>query len=184
MNNDLISRQAVIEELHQYFSVGFDFDRYWNSTHVLQAIANVPSVEPITGHWKHIEIESNKSDTGYFMLPLCECSVCDIYVEQESNYCPHCGAKMKIISTNTKKETGDTYSRGSNIPKPNKRPPMPPVKHPKEDKRHEQKDACVNCRYYSVDPLSDPCDECIGKVGLGYNRRSAAIEPRKEDENG
>ncbi len=142
MSDDLISRQAVIEELHRYFSDGFDSDdefnsnEYWNSTHVMQVIANVPNVEPI--------------------LPSLRC----------------------------KDETGDTYSRGSNIPKPNKRPPMPPVKHPKEDKRHEQKDACVNCRYYSVDPLSDPCDECIGKAGLGYNRRSAAIEPRKEDENG
>lgn len=77
---------------------------------------------------------------------------------------------MKIISTNTKEETGDTYSRGSNIPTPNKRPPTPPVKHPKENKRQEQKDTCVNCRYYSVDPLSDPCDECIGKAGFGYNR--------------
>lgn len=77
---------------------------------------------------------------------------------------------MKIISTNTKKDTGDTYSRGSNIPTLNKRPPMPPVKHPKENKRQEQKDTCVNCRYYSVDPLSDPCDECIGKAGFGYNR--------------
>lgn len=72
MNNDLISRQAVIEELHRYFSDEFDSDdgfnsnEYWNSTHVMQVIANVPNVEPRTGQWKH-----------------------------KSNYCPHCGAKME-----------------------------------------------------------------------------------------
>ncbi len=184
MRDDLISRQAVIEELHQYFSVGFDSDRYWNSTHVMQAIANVPIVEAKTGHW----IANDDYDGEvYYTCSRCEepwVSIDGTPQENGMKYCPHCGAKMKIISTNTKKETGDTYSRGSNIPKPNKRPPMPPVKHPKENERQEQKDACVNCRYYLVDPLSDPCDECTGKAGFGYNRRSAAIEPRKEDENG
>lgn len=34
----------------------------------------------------------------------------------------------------------------------------------------KQKDICVDCKYYLVDPLSDPCDECIGKAGFGYNR--------------
>lgn len=85
MNDDLISRQAVIEELHQYFSVGFDFDRYWNSTHVLQAIANVPNVEPRTGRWINIKP----------LLTAARCSECKSAFAERTNYCPHCGAKMK-----------------------------------------------------------------------------------------
>lgn len=47
---------------------------------------------------------------------------------------------------------------------------MPLVNLPKENERQEQRDTCANCKNYSVDPLSDPCDECIGKAGFGYNR--------------
>lgn len=95
MSEDYISRQAVIEELHQYFSVGFDFDRYWNSTHVLQAIANVPSVEPITGHW----IANDDYDgEAYYTCSRCEKPWVTIDGTPQENgmrYCPNCGAKMK-----------------------------------------------------------------------------------------
>ena len=80
MNDDVISRQAVIEELHRYFFVGFESDKYWNSTHVLQAIANVPSVPQKTGWWAGT------------VCTACGESTSDYY---NCNYCPRCGAKME-----------------------------------------------------------------------------------------
>ena len=44
------------------------------------------------GYWDHKEVISNKSITGKFLLPSCECSLCGCYVQQEVNFCPHCGA--------------------------------------------------------------------------------------------
>lgn len=111
-NDDLISRQAVIEELHQYFSDGFDFDRYWNSTHVLQAIANVPIVEPKTGHWiedaKTYYGELKKRSLGvdeytpYFTddIACSECLAKYSVLDNETQffkYCPNCGARMEEI---------------------------------------------------------------------------------------
>ena len=101
MSDDLISRQAAIDAYLK--TVEPIAVREWDGEisacardrNILEMLENLPNVQPKTGHWKHVEIESNKSDTGYFMLPLCECSACGIYVEQETNYCPHCGAKMK-----------------------------------------------------------------------------------------
>lgn len=43
--DDLISRQAAIDALHEYFTDGFDSDKWWNSTHVIQALMNVPSAQ-------------------------------------------------------------------------------------------------------------------------------------------
>lgn len=50
---DAISRQAVIDSLHNKFADGFDSDRWWNSMSVLYAINKVPPVNPTkTGHCK------------------------------------------------------------------------------------------------------------------------------------
>lgn len=97
MNDDLISRFDAIAELdHVYGRLGnIDMSGSELSDELEDIVLGLPSVQPKTGRWKHVEIEINKSDTGYFMLPRCECSVCDIYVEQESNYCPNCGADMR-----------------------------------------------------------------------------------------
>ena len=46
------------------------------------------------GYWDHNEVISNKSITGKFLLPSCECSLCGCYVQQEVNFCPYCGAPM------------------------------------------------------------------------------------------
>lgn len=93
MNDDLISRQAAIFEVHR--QLWYRMSQQGMKDRIDEWLENLPPAQQKTGRWKHVEIESNKSDTGYFMLPLCECSVCDIYVEQESNYCPHCGARME-----------------------------------------------------------------------------------------
>lgn len=99
MNDDLISRQAAIELIkNNSYTIRHglnDVEKGMTLYGIIQALEHLPSVQPKTGRWKHVEIESNKSDTGYFMLPICECSVCDLYVERKSNYCPHCGARME-----------------------------------------------------------------------------------------
>ena len=48
-------------------------------------------VERMRGDWMHKEIQSSNSATGYFKLPECECSNCGCIVQQEANFCPHCG---------------------------------------------------------------------------------------------
>ena len=94
--SDLISRQAVIEELHQYFFVGFNSDRWWNSTHVLQAINGVPTVQPKTGRW----IANDDYDGEvYYTCSRCEepwVTIEGTPQENRMNYCPHCGARMEV----------------------------------------------------------------------------------------
>lgn len=41
-----IDLDAAIDALHMRFSDGFVEDRWWNSTHVLDALRSVPSVQP------------------------------------------------------------------------------------------------------------------------------------------
>lgn len=94
--DDTISRQAVIDSLHNKFSDGFDSDRWWNSMSVLYAINKVPSVkpQPKTGHW--IEQEDFNGDT-YHDCSKCGESFCLIEGTPTDNlykYCPNCGAKM------------------------------------------------------------------------------------------
>ena len=58
-SEDCISRKAVLDALHRYFAEGFNEDRWWNSTYVLDAINKVPFIAPQpkaepqqkTGHW-------------------------------------------------------------------------------------------------------------------------------------
>ena len=62
-----------------------------------QLIDAQPTIEPERkkGKWIHEQIESEKSITEYFKTPTCSCSICNAYVNQESNYCPNCGALME-----------------------------------------------------------------------------------------
>ena len=45
-SEDLISRQALLEQLHTRFTEGFDEDIWWNSTHVMRAVNDTPSLRP------------------------------------------------------------------------------------------------------------------------------------------
>ena len=89
-NEDCISRKAVLDALHRYFANGFDGDKWWNSTHVLDAINKVPSITPQqkTGYWiehKHGGIEH------------IECSKCKCWFLRKdlirNSYCPNCGSR-------------------------------------------------------------------------------------------
>ena len=91
---DYISRKAVLDALHRYFADGFDSDKWWNSTYVLDAVNRVPSAtpqpktgQPKTGHWiehKHGGIEH------------IECSKCRCWFLRKdlirNSYCPNCGS--------------------------------------------------------------------------------------------
>ena len=90
---DCISRQAAIDALHRYFAKGFNEDRWWNSTHVLDAINKVPSVTP--------QSETGQQKTGYWIKhkhngkPYFKCSECLYFAPIGYSYCPGCGAKMQ-----------------------------------------------------------------------------------------
>ena len=43
---DLISRQQAFDALHCRFADGFEEDRWWNSTHVIATLKELPSVQP------------------------------------------------------------------------------------------------------------------------------------------
>ena len=66
--DDLISRQAAIDVLHQWFADGFEEDRWWNSTHVLAALEGLPSAE-LEQRWIPCS-ERMPKKTGYY---ICTC---------------------------------------------------------------------------------------------------------------
>lgn len=94
--NDLVSRKAVIDELHSRFIDGFEEDRWWNSTHVLWAIKDVPSVQPdfdayCDRLWK-LAYERGKRDAQPQMMSDAEtCDSCRYrYNEWDEEPCDGC----------------------------------------------------------------------------------------------
>jgi rubrerythrin len=83
---DCISRKAVLDALHRYFADGFNSDKWWNSTYVLDAVNKVPSTtpQPKTGHWTH---------DGSYWKNRWICSECGYKLyDEQSKYCPNCGS--------------------------------------------------------------------------------------------
>ena len=87
MNNDLISRKALLERIEK------DAPWWWQNFHsflMVDMIQDTPSVdvEPVQhGHWD----DSFDGITPY-------CSVCGMShncINRTPDYCPHCGAKME-----------------------------------------------------------------------------------------
>jgi len=103
---DYISRKAVLDALHSYFANGFDGDKWWNSTYVLDAVNRVPSAtpqpkigQPKTGHWIGHREHCEKLGVIPSGLAVYEwCSNCghgiDIrdWYRISHNYCPECGS--------------------------------------------------------------------------------------------
>jgi len=46
------------------------------------------------GYWIHHKRETENSTSGFFYLPVCDCSVCGKTVNMEKKICPYCGAVM------------------------------------------------------------------------------------------
>ena len=102
MNDDLISRQAVLNKIKEVcFSkewIPFRVDKGSNGQRdlIIDYIKNLPSItpQPKTGHW--IEKDGYDGDTYY------DCSECGeswatiegTPWDNEWDYCPSCGAKM------------------------------------------------------------------------------------------
>jgi rubrerythrin len=88
---DCISRKAVLDALHRYFADGFNSDKWWNSTYVLDAVNKVPSTtpQPKTGHWTH---------DGSYWKNRWICSECGYKLyDEQSKYCPNCGCRMQEV---------------------------------------------------------------------------------------
>lgn len=62
-----------------------------------EAVKLAKQTEPKRGEWIHDEI-------GMYKVPTCRCSNCDLYVLQEANFCPNCGADMRAEQTEPKGE--------------------------------------------------------------------------------
>lgn len=87
--NNLIKYQDLKCKILERFLSAFE------SGYRLSVPVSREQVEKVwRGYWDHKEVISNKSITGKFLLPSCECSLCGCYVQQEVNFCPHCGAPM------------------------------------------------------------------------------------------
>ena len=82
--SDLISRQAVLDELEKW-----DWQELYLPIHFKQILDDVPSVEN-KGEWISEYDEDGK--TGWY-----ECSCCHSERAFNTNFCPDCGADMRGV---------------------------------------------------------------------------------------
>lgn len=102
MNDDLISRQAVIDLISKFIleihtEGGRDLNAHTNDV-LRQILRNVksdrvlPSVnpqEPKTGHWI-----LGGYDEYYYICDRCKFVASEYYAKPKFHYCPNCGARM------------------------------------------------------------------------------------------
>ena len=104
MNNDLISRSALVSDFEDYLLMICDSGGLAAASEMLEAVREFPAVdaEPVRhGRWKptiRCDIFGKKFVSGHACSlcgsgALCECANYDAE-EELSNYCPNCGAKM------------------------------------------------------------------------------------------
>lgn len=92
--DDLISRQAAIDDLH-----GKDPSQIWDTADVEVWINALPSAQPKIGKWKERKVFSAGIVDD---LQSARCSACGFYhitpylhYFDNFKYCPECGAKME-----------------------------------------------------------------------------------------
>ena len=98
MSDDCISRQAAIDAVKE-LCLHYTPTKSVKHPHidfVVEELERLPSAQlERNGRWIHERVNSEYSVTGYFILRSCECSECGAICEQESNFCPNCGANMR-----------------------------------------------------------------------------------------
>lgn len=89
---DAISRQAVFEQINCW--IGNGEYRYTNATHYLtervKHISSIKPQEPKIGHWIEHPHEAGEN----WEYSRYECSECSAWEDDDSDFCPNCGAKM------------------------------------------------------------------------------------------
>ena len=88
MNNELIYKQAVINEITEYGSKGAI---YISVAELKRRIEHLPPAPQQTGQW--IVHENADIIDGYYVSKY-ECSCCHTWKDDDSNFCPDCGIKM------------------------------------------------------------------------------------------
>ena len=98
--SDYIKREDVMQKFADFVKRSNNSDFVpaptWNQA--VQIVEDIPAadVAPVRhGKWIHEKIESAESSIGFFLTSTCECSLCHTFVQQESKYCPNCGAEMR-----------------------------------------------------------------------------------------
>lgn len=85
MNNDLISRKALLERIKE------DAPWWWQNFHsylIVDMLKEAPAIEaePVRhGKWLYV---------GYGKPDAWDCSECSVTVAKQHFYCPRCGARM------------------------------------------------------------------------------------------
>ena len=87
----------VLKILHKYGAYVFitDNKRY---AEMQDEIANIPSVQPKTGHWIYKQYGGNPEQGNY------HCSECDNIDNRTPAYCPHCGCHMVDLQEKSEKK--------------------------------------------------------------------------------
>ena len=91
MNNDLISRKALLERIKE------DAPWWWQNFHsflIVDMIKDAPGcgVEPVRhGKWGDYQINGYDGLHPIYEVP---CRLCNKYARFKYRFCPHCGAKM------------------------------------------------------------------------------------------
>lgn len=94
MNNDLISRSALLDAMCKTCTMQEVCEKSYNETR--DFIQSIPAVdaEPVRhGRWEnigYITTAYGSIDTGC----CSECGAVDVPIEPYDDYCPHCGAMM------------------------------------------------------------------------------------------
>ena len=94
VGTDYISRQQAIDALGELptFTQDWSYNTWMYTDDVYNAIKELPPIQPKRGKW--IEIEAF-SDCRYVKCDQCKTVEVFYYGKRNTNFCPHCGAKME-----------------------------------------------------------------------------------------
>ena len=105
--SDLISREETISYIEDWKEVNKYYHPYTKNTHipideVIQVIKDVPSNNQKTGHWILPKNDDGTSEIIEYQIRCSECGLVldtqtyyELKMNNGSNYCCRCGAKME-----------------------------------------------------------------------------------------